>query len=163
VERKKAVQPIVPNAQVRQMPQPVAANKNPSNYTQKPMPIAAMPITNRNVPSSLPAITNIEIDRDLGLDNKTVDDLSFLFSIEKRERDFLLNEVRVTPEKYQKIQQQRKIVQWQLKELGRKPAVQGMTQQQSKNAILEKHVYWMQSEIGVGYYNRLQEISMGAR
>jgi hypothetical protein len=148
------------------MPQPVAAYKNPAQmqkYVNAKSPIAAVPNTRGHVPSSLPANANVDIDRDLGLDNKTIDGLSFLFSIEKRERDFLLHEVRVTPEKYQKIQQQRKIVQWQLKEIGRNPAAQGMTQQQVKNAILAKHVYWMQSEIGVGNYNRLQEISLGAR
>jgi hypothetical protein len=163
VERESSVQPIVPIAQVRPMPQSVAVYKKPLKYTQKQKSIAGVPNTRRNVPSSLPANTNVDIDRDLGLDNKVIDDLSFLLSIEKRERDFLLHEVRVTPEKYQKIQQQRKIVRWQLKEIGRTPAAQGMTQQQAKNAILAKHVYWMQSEIGVGYYNRLQEISLGAR
>ncbi|MNL05507.1 hypothetical protein D3C87_1261100 [compost metagenome] len=150
--------------------QPAPAFKKTLVYTQNQkdltakntnLPIAEIPTTRSPHSNSISESMNIDIDRDLGLDNKIIDDLSFLFSIEKRECDFLLHEVRVTPEKYQKIQQQRKIVQWQLKQIDRKPAAQGRNQQQFKNAILAKHVYWMQSEIGVGYYNRLQEISLG--
>ena len=138
----------------------------PSNNERQPTAVSsevrAVPEQNLAVKTRQDFSSNEEfkIERDLDLREDIQKDLLFLFSINQREKDFLLNEVRVTPEKYQKILNQKKIVQWQLSQAPQYAKARGYRVQDVKKSILSRHIYWMQSTIGVGYYNRLQEISI---
>jgi hypothetical protein len=93
------------------------------------------------------------------LDRETREDLSSLFSSEEIEKDFLLNEVKITDQQYLDIQNQRKQVQSELAYVESWAKSFGVDPEELKKPILEKHIYWMQSSIGVGYYNQLQELA----
>lgn len=101
-----------------------------------------------------------DIANDIDLDQKTRDEFLFLFSIAEREKDFLLNEVRISLKLYNEIKRQRQLVQWQLRDVALTQKAKGIDQEKTVQAILKNYAHWMQSAIGVGYYNKLLQISM---
>lgn len=105
------------------------------------------------------ARANYDIANDIDLDQKTRDEFLFLFSIAERERDFLLNEVRIPLRVYNEIKHQRQLVQWQLREAAIARKSKETDQEKTIQAILKNYSHWMQSTIGVGYYNKLLKIS----
>lgn len=94
------------------------------------------------------------------LDQETQQNFELLFSMEDRERDFLLKEVGLSPEHYHTIQHRRELVRKQLQEIDLHAAKSGTSSESLRKIILADHVYWMQNTIGVGNYALLQEISM---
>lgn len=93
-------------------------------------------------------------------DQEMQQNFELLFSMEDRERDFLLKEVGLSPEHYHTIQHRRELVRTQLQEIDADAAKTGTSSESLRKIILADHVYWMQNTIGVGNYDLLQEISL---
>ncbi len=93
-------------------------------------------------------------------DQETQQNFELLFSMEDRERDFLLKEVGLSPEHYHTIQHRRELVRMQLQEIDSNAAKSETSAESLRKIILADHVYWMQNTIGVGNYYLLQEISL---
>lgn len=73
------------------------------------------------------------------------------------EREYLLKKVGLTQEQYERIQKQREKVDQDLQQAEAWAQTFGVDPDEARKPILEKHVMWMQSSIGIGHYQRLQE------
>lgn len=142
-----------------------ATNREPSSLPgQKLVVTVTLPakksaLSSQQVREDLLRNERFEIARDLDIDQNIEQDFNFLFSIADKERDFLLHEVGISPEKYQKILEQKRIVQWQLSKAAEYARSHGYNLHDVKRSILSKHILWMQTTIGVGYYTKLQELA----
>ncbi|MGZ3768131.1 MAG: hypothetical protein ACXVCP_12630 [Bdellovibrio sp.] len=130
----------------------------PPTSHQQPKQRSSQPNTFSEVNRQQTA-TKYVIPNDINLDQKTRDNLQNLFDIAEREKDFLLNEVKVSPKVYNEIKRQRILVQWQLRDAALEQRTKGTNQEEKIAAILTNYAHWMQSTIGVGYYKKLLSIS----
>lgn len=89
-----------------------------------------------------------------------IEDLNSIAQIMQKEKTFLLNELRLPETKIQEIQDRRKALYQNLKGAKHWASSYGLTPKELQRSLLSKHVSWMENQIGVGNYARLQDLAL---
>lgn len=94
------------------------------------------------------------------LQRDEIEDLNSIAQIVHKEKRFLINELNLSETKVQEIQNRRRSLYVSLKGAKKWAHAHGMSPRDFQRSILADHVSWMENQIGVGNYARLQDLTL---
>ncbi len=87
-------------------------------------------------------------------------DVQWLFSMDERQRNFLLNQLHLPEPRYQQIQLKQIEFYDQIKHAQEFADAMGLNADDVERELIQEHITWMENQIGAGNYALLQNLSL---